>query len=195
VGGNSAIPIDSRVIAATHRDLEGEVEARRFREDLYYRLKVVPIELPPLRDRLHDLPALADRFLQQFALRLQRPKLELTPHALAKLSAYAWPGNVRELRNVIEQAAALSKGPLIGEADVQLEKRRPQFQSLAPGVTFAEAKRHAIEEFERHFLLRALAEHDHNISRAAEAIGMVRQSLQQKLKELGIRPGEKGRDE
>jgi arginine utilization regulatory protein len=102
---------------------------------------------------------------------------------------------VRELRNVIEQTAALAQGPVIGSDDVQLERRRPQFASLGPGVTFAEAKKHAIEEFERHFLLRALEEHDQNISRAAEAIGMVRQSLQQKLKELGLRPGGKGGEE
>jgi DNA-binding NtrC family response regulator len=193
VGGNTPISIDVRVVAATHRDLESEVEATRFREDLYYRLKVVQIDLPPLRERTFDLPALSERFLEQLAERLKRPKAHLTNGALAKLSAHPWPGNVRELRNVIEQAAVLARADEIQADEVELGQRRPRAAKPSPpGLPFAEAKKRAVEEFERGFLLHALAEHDQNISRTAEAIGMVRQSLQQKLKELGINTKERG---
>jgi DNA-binding NtrC family response regulator len=191
VGGNQPIALDVRVVAATHRDLEAEVEAGRFREDLYYRLRVVTIELPPLRERRQDLPALAERFLTQVAERLGRPKKTLSAAALRALDAHGWPGNVRELRNVIEQAAVLADAPEIEADDIQVGRRRgpPRGRAEAAVIDlpFAEAKRQTIEEFERAYLVRALEAHEGNISRTAEAIGMVRQSLQQKLRELGIR--------
>jgi DNA-binding NtrC family response regulator len=192
VGGNQPIPLDVRVVAATHRDLEAEVEAGRFREDLYYRLRVVTIELPPLRERRHDLPALVDRFLDLIAERLKRPKKSLSEAALSKLHEHNWPGNIRELRNVIEQAAVLASGPAIAAEDVELGRKRGKDKKAAPetNLPFSEAKKQAVDEFERAYLLKALEAHDGNISRTAEAIGMVRQSLQQKLRELGIRAKE-----
>ena len=192
VGGNQPIPLDVRVVAATHRDLEAEVEAGRFREDLYYRLRVVTIELPPLRERRHDLPALVDRFLDLIAERLKRPKKALSEAALSKLHEHNWPGNIRELRNVIEQAAVLASGPAIAAEDVELGRKRGKDKKAAPetNLPFSEAKKQAVDEFERAYLLKALEAHDGNISRTAEAIGMVRQSLQQKLRELGIRAKE-----
>jgi DNA-binding NtrC family response regulator len=195
VGGHTPVSIDVRVVAATHRDLEGEVEQGRFREDLYYRLKVVEVELPPLRERLQDLPALADRFLEQLATRLSRPKACLSAEALSKLAAHHWPGNVRELRNVIEQAAVLASGVEIQAAELSLGGRRARSVKAVPldtSQTFADAKKQAIDEFERSYLIKALEQHDGNISRTAEAIGMVRQSLQQKLRELGIRAKDHG---
>jgi len=194
VGGHQPIPLDVRVVAATHRDLESEVEAGRFREDLYYRLKVVTIEVPPLRERRRDIPALAERFLQQLSTRLTRPKKTLTEGALAKLCDYAWPGNVRELKNAIEQAAVLSAGAEIGADELELGRRKPRGARSMPDrdLPFAEAKRLAVEEFEKGYLVRALEAHEGNISRTAEAIGMVRQSLQQKLRELGIKAKEHG---
>jgi len=192
VGGNQPIPLDVRVVAATHRDLETEVEAGRFREDLYYRLRVVTIELPPLRERRHDLPALVDRFLDLIAERLKRPKKALSEAALNKLHEHNWPGNIRELRNVIEQAAVLASGPAIAAEDIELGRKRGKDKKAAPetNLPFSEAKKQAVDEFERAYLVKALEAHDGNISRTAEAIGMVRQSLQQKLRELGIRAKE-----
>ena len=190
VGGTKPIQIDVRVVAATHRNLEKEVEKGTFREDLYYRLRVVEIELPPLRDRREDIPALVDRLLAQTADRLGREKKRLGPEALAHLTRHAWPGNVRELRNVIEQAAVLASEEEIHADDLRLGATgTPGLATAtpAPGISFAEAKKSAVEGFEREYLLTALRHHAGNISRTAESIGMVRQSLQQKIRELGLR--------
>jgi DNA-binding NtrC family response regulator len=189
VGGTRSIDVDVRLVAATHRDLEGEVESGRFREDLYYRLRVVEIALPPLRDRREDIPPLAERFLDQIAERLGHERKRLSENSLAKLVRYPWPGNVRELRNVVEQAAVLSSGVEIEEEDLRLNARARGSTpaSVDPAVPFREAKQDAVETFERAYLLRALREHGGNVSRTAEAIGMVRQSLQQKIRELGLR--------
>ncbi|HTF33518.1 MAG TPA: sigma-54 dependent transcriptional regulator [Myxococcota bacterium] len=191
VGSTKPVEVDVRVIAATHRDLEAEVKRSRFREDLYYRLKVVQIAVPPLRERREDVPALVDRFLSQLAERLGREPRRMGAGALAALAGYAWPGNVRELRNVVEQAAVLAPGEMIVEADLRLPSRQ---EGSAPGALaggagggFADAKRQATEDFERSYLLRALRQNGGNISRTAEAIGLVRQSLQQKIRELGLR--------
>jgi DNA-binding NtrC family response regulator len=190
VGGTQPIEVDVRVVAATHRDLEAEVKEGRFREDLYYRLRVVELELPPLRERTGDVPALAQRFLEQVAERLGREKKRLTDQALARLIRHPWPGNVRELRNVIEQATVLASGESIEEADLNLSGGLDGGAAHMPDladVPFSDAKKRAVEDFERSFLLRALRDNDGNISRTAEAIGMVRQSLQQKIRELELR--------
>jgi two-component system response regulator AtoC len=189
VGGVTPIPLDVRVVAATHRDLESLVEEGKFRSDLYYRLKVVPIELPPLRERRQDIPALTDRFLTQVAERLKREKIAVSTGALEKLTMHVWPGNVRELKNVIEQAAVLARGPSIEahELDLFEKKNKGPKVRVEAGVSFTEAKRQMVEAWEKAYLLRALEENEGNVSRTAEAIGMIRQSLQQKLKELGIR--------
>jgi DNA-binding NtrC family response regulator len=190
VGGTQPIEVDVRVVAATHRDLETEVKEGRFREDLYYRLKVVDLDLPPLRERTEDLPALAQRFLEQVAERLGREKKMLSDEALARLIRHPWPGNVRELRNVIEQAAVLTSGESIEEADLNLSGKMGGAADQLPhhgDVPFSDAKKQVVEDFERSFLLRALRDNDGNISRTAEAIGMVRQSLQQKIRELELR--------
>ena len=190
VGGDSPVEVDVRVVAATHRDLEAEVKDGRFREDLYYRLKVVEIVIPPLRERREDLPALVERFLTQVAERLGREKKRISEAALARLARAPWPGNVRELKNVIEQAAVLASGPEIDVDDLRLEETT----ELGSGesfprndLPFRDVKRETVERFERRYLTRALREHGGNVSRTAEAIGMVRQSLQQKIRELGLR--------
>jgi DNA-binding NtrC family response regulator len=194
VGGSTKVEVDVRVVAATHRDLEEEVKEGRFRQDLYYRLKVVQLELPPLRQRLEDLPALVERFLAQLAERLGRPKARVSEAAGMRLAHHPWPGNVRELRNVIEQAAVLAAAGVIEPGDLGLDEGLPHAvadgaSEYRPGAQFAEAKKAAVERFERAFLREALARHDGNVSRTAEAIGMVRQSLQQKIRELGLRSG------
>ncbi|MFI5317235.1 MAG: sigma-54-dependent transcriptional regulator [Myxococcota bacterium] len=190
VGGNRSVTVDVRVVAATHRDLEAEVKAGRFREDLYYRLKVVELSLPPLRERLEDVPLLAQRFLDQVAERLGRARKPISAEALARLVTHSWRGNVRELRNAIERAAVLASGAEIQPGDFALdgEPALPSGDPLVlPGVPFRDAKRHTVESFERAYLVKALREHGGNVSRTAEAIGMVRQSLQQKIRELDLR--------
>jgi DNA-binding NtrC family response regulator len=191
VGGTRPIQVDVRVVAATHRNLEEEVEKGNFREDLYYRLKVVEIELPPLRERASDVPTLAQRFLEEVNERLGREKKRIGESALARLVRHTWPGNVRELRNVIEQAVVLGAGPEIAESDLNLDGATPAAAASPPldtdAATFSEAKKRTVEQFERAYLLRALRATGGNISRAAESIGMVRQSLQQKIRELGLR--------
>ena len=190
VGSTESIEVDVRVISATHRDLEREVARDEFREDLYYRLKVVEVELPPLRERNEDIPALSHRFLADVAERLGREPKPLSPESLATLTQHAWPGNVRELRNLLEQASVLASGEAIEVADLHLNPGQESADSIfqvADGATFSDAKRQTVEAFERDFLLRALRENEGNVSRAAQSIGMVRQSLQQKIRELGLR--------
>jgi DNA-binding NtrC family response regulator len=196
VGSTQTIKVDVRVISATHRDLEEEVQNGKFREDLYYRLKVVSLELPALRQRTGDIPALADSFLDQLAERLGRERKQLSSAALASLARHSWPGNVRELRNVLEQASVLAPGDEIGEDDLNLATRAVQTATLhcVDDLPFSEAKKRTVESFEREFLLRALRAHDGNVSRTAQAIGMVRQSLQQKIRELDLRKEDWARD-
>jgi len=189
VGGTDAFDVDVRVIAATHRDLEAEVSAGGYREDLYYRLRVVELRLPPLRDRLEDVPALSERFLTKIAERTGRPKRHLGDAALAALCAHGWPGNVRELEHAIQRAAVLSPSERIEAGDLDL-MRTSDTTSFAPrpDETFAQAKRRVVQAFEQTYLRAALDAHSGNISRAAETLGMARQTLQQKLRDLGMRP-------
>ncbi|MGH0033977.1 MAG: sigma-54-dependent transcriptional regulator [Myxococcota bacterium] len=191
VGGTRSVGVDVRVVAATHRDLQRAVADGRFREDLYYRLKVVEIDLPALRERPEDIPALCQRFLDEVAERLERDVKRLSPAALARLARHPWPGNVRELRNVLEQAMVLSSGERIEEADLNLGDAPAVVDAPAEAevsdMSFGDAKRATVEKFERSYLLRALRENEGNVSRTAQAIGMVRQSLQQKIRELGLR--------
>lgn len=192
VGSTETIEVDVRVVSATHRDLEEAAKVGEFREDLYYRLKVVEIELPALRERIEDLGALTDRFLGQVAERLDRDKKHLSADALARLSRHRWPGNVRELRNVLERSAVLASGDEIFESDLQLDGVAIEVADSAADLElpFSEAKKQTVERFERRFLSEALKEHEGNVSRTASAIGMVRQSLQQKIRELGLKAEE-----
>jgi DNA-binding NtrC family response regulator len=189
VGGNRPIPVDVRVVAATHRDLEKDVRDGRFREDLYFRLHVVTIDLPPLRERKEDVPALAGRFLEQLRERAPHVRAVFSSEAVARLVAHDWPGNVRELRNVVEQAAVLARGPEIGAAELGLDgdaaDALPRFDP--EDVPFSDAKRRVVTAFERAYLLGALRRNGGNVSRTARTIGMVRQSLQQKIREHDLR--------
>jgi DNA-binding NtrC family response regulator len=191
VGGTRGIPVDVRIVAATHRDLERDVREGRFREDLYFRLRGVPIELPPLRERKEDIPALAGRFLEQLAARVPHACRSLSGDALARLARHAWPGNVRELRNVVEQAAILAAGaPIAGPEALGLDPADgadslPRFDP--EDVPFSDAKRRMVSAFERSYLLCALRRNQGNVSRTARSIGMVRQSLQQKIREHDLR--------
>jgi DNA-binding NtrC family response regulator len=189
VGGTRPIKVDVRVLAATNQPLEAKVKAGTFREDLYYRLNVVTIDIPPLSERPEDLPPLIEHLLAAAAARLGRAPKTLAPEAYRALLEHDWPGNVRQLEHVIEQAVVLASGPEIGLEDLPAALRPPAAgggePEAAPG-SFRVAKQRVIERFERRFLTDALARHRGNISRAAEEIGMYRQQLQQKLAEYGI---------
>jgi len=199
VGGNRTIKVDVRILAATNQDLEAKVKDGSFREDLYYRLKVVAVVLPPLHQRPEDLPVLIEHFLETVSARLKRPRRVLGPDAYRALLAYSWPGNVRELEHAIEQAVALASGDVIHLPDLPVSLQpdlthgeptrvRRQVSDGADGLpsTFRDAKQVVIEEFERQFIIAALTRHQGNISKAAEEMGMYRQHLQVKLAEYGI---------
>jgi len=189
VGGNTSIRVDVRLIAATNQDLEAGVRAGRFREDLYYRLRVVELVIPPLAERREDIPLLVDRFLKDAVGRFGREVKPLTGEALRACLTHPWKGNVRELRSAVEQALLLSPGPEITPADLF---NRPPAADAAPvaapipPASFREAKERVVEAFEREYLVDALRRHGGNITKAAEDIGMHRQNLQQKMRELGI---------
>jgi DNA-binding NtrC family response regulator len=204
VGGNEAIKVDVRLIAATNQDLEAGVHAGRFREDLYYRLRVVELVIPPLHERREDIPLLAEHFLKEAATRFGREAKLLTADALRACVGHQWKGNVRELRSALEQALLLAPGAEITPADLfgaaaQSSTAVPQDPStgLRTGsgpvtqdstpLSFREAKDRVVATFEREFLVQALRRHGGNITKAAEEIGMYRQNFQQKMRELGIR--------
>jgi DNA-binding NtrC family response regulator len=197
LGGTRPIPVDVRVISATNRDLEAAVSDGKFRADLYYRLRVVQIDLPPLRERRDDIPLLAAHFLGAYADRYGLVSREISREAMARLVAWSWPGNVRELRNVIERSAVLAESPTLEAADLPPELRAPRVEIVRAGSTATDQAsplnvpyladfREARREFERAYLERCLVETGGNVTRAAERVGMHRQSLQQKLKDLGL---------
>jgi len=181
VGESSPVQVNVRVIAATNQELRRAIAEKRFREDLFYRLNVVPIRIPPLRERREDIPLLAAHFLQRFNRRTGGEKL-LTPEAVAVLQGHDWPGNVRELENMIEQAAALSPGREIRAADVQLEERPAAAGGEAGAGTLAEA----VEEAERRAIATALARSGSDLGRVARELGVSSTTLWRKMKRLGL---------
>jgi two-component system, NtrC family, response regulator HydG len=183
VGGNETIQVDTRIIAASNRDLEDEIRAGRFREDLYYRLNVVQINVPPLRQRREDIPALANFFAQHYIAKNRRPIRGLTAYALDLLTQYEWPGNVRELENTIERAVILTRGDVIGPEALP-EAIQAAGRSAGPPAREPGAGR-SLKEVEKEMILRTLDETDGNRTRAARLLGISRRSLQLKLKEYG----------
>ena len=191
VGDNAAIKVDVRVVAATHRDLKTEVQAGRFREDLFYRLNVFPIRLPPLRERAEDVPLLAAHFLEKHARAMRREIGEFDPEALRLLASYPWPGNVRELENAVERAVAISSGPNILSRDLPAELAAPT-SSLSPGPALAampyrEVVEQAQDRVSREYLVALLTEFHGNVTRAAARAGLERESLHRLLKKHGLR--------
>ena len=182
VGANRRVPVDVRIISSTNRDLVQAIRDGRFREDLYYRLNVFQIRLPPLRERKEDIPALAATFLEQFSRELSKPALRLSPAGAEVLTRYRWPGNVRELRNLMERAAVLSSA---GEISPTL------LRSLLPNDSPAEASvdlnlDRALGEVERKLILRALMETNDNKAAAAVRLGIGERTLWTKLKKYGL---------
>jgi DNA-binding NtrC family response regulator len=194
VGGNKTLKVDVRILAATNQDLEAKVKDGSFREDLYYRLNVVPITLPPLRERPEDIPILIDHFLRTVSRRLDKPGVTLSRDAYRVMLASEWKGNVRELEHALEQAVALASDTEIQPEDLPVLVRStatPATILSSPATatavsTFKEAKQQVVERFERQFIADALTRHQGNISKAAEELGMYRQHLQTKLGEYGI---------
>jgi two-component system response regulator AtoC len=198
VGDVKPIPVDVRVIAATHRELKAEVQAGRFREDLFYRLNVFPVRLPPLRERREDIPLLAAHFLAKHAHALRRELTAFDPEALRALAGYAWPGNVRELENAVERAVALAEGSRVTVRDLPADVTGGQSGAipaeLLAGMPYRDAVDLARDRVSREYLAALLQEFEGNVTRAAERAGMERESLHRLLKRYGIRSDDfKGR--
>ena len=183
VGGQQPITVDVRVVAATNKNLEAEIARGAFRDDLYYRLNVIPIEVPPLRARGDDVVLLAEHFLRRFAAESGLARKRLSAGAAAKLRAYDWPGNVRELRNVMERLAILLPNETIEPVDIQLGARSTLPSEIATDLTLKEAR----DAFEKHYILTRLKEFAGNVSRTADALGVERSNLYRKLHAYGIR--------
>jgi two-component system response regulator HydG len=184
VGGSELIDVDFRLIAATNRDLEREVSEGRFREDLYYRLKVVTLRIPPLRERPGDLQQLADHFLGQFCQEHGKPTKRLGPDALELLLRYPWPGNVRELRNVIESVVIFHQGDEIQPGDLPVEVRESTSLSAAGApVQAVVGETRTMADIERQAILETLARTGGHRAKAADLLGIGLRTLQRKLKE------------
>jgi DNA-binding NtrC family response regulator len=186
VGGTRSIRIDARIIAATNVDLTRAVENQSFRKDLYYRINVVPIVVPTLRDRRQDIPLLVDHFIRRYNHQFNKRVEKLSREALAVLEDYAWPGNIRELQNIIERLVALVDGPVIGVDDLPLDLLLPG-RSVRVRTEAGVPLREASEEFERQMILRVLERVRWNQSEAARILGMHRNSLKMKLARWKLR--------
>src|ERR1051326_2617086 len=185
LGSNQTRHIDVRVIAATNQDLRAALEQGTFREDLYYRLNVVPINIIPLRERMPDIPFLAEHFLGKYAEEAGNRITGITPAAMSKLASYHWPGNVRELENVIERSVVMCTGDRLDAADIKLDNApRPRGAggdfSLPPGMT--------LDQYEQELIREALKRADGNKSQAARALGLTRNALRYRLTQMGLEP-------
>ncbi|HEV2498518.1 MAG TPA: sigma-54 dependent transcriptional regulator, partial [Terriglobia bacterium] len=185
LGGTKTLKVDVRLVAATNRDLRAALEQGTFREDLYYRLNVVPINIPPLREHKEDIPDLVRYFLERFAREAGKQIKGLTPSALKILMDFHWPGNVRELENIIERAVALSSGPEIDAPDIQLDLSPPKPLANGsaspfppPGMT--------LEQFEDEIIRESLRRAGGNKSQAARQLGLSRNALRYRLSKMGV---------
>lgn len=189
VGGSRPIQVDVRIVAATNKDLQKEIDAGRFRQDLYYRLNVIPIHVPPLRERLQDIPLLVEDFLSQVANESTMGRKEIDPGIHVHLQSYPWPGNVRELRNFVERLVIMTPGQRIRPEDLPRDFRRQEqhhSSNMEDPYTLSSFKE-ARASFEREYLIRKLEESSWNISLTAQLIGIERSHLHRKMKALGIR--------
>jgi two-component system nitrogen regulation response regulator NtrX len=185
VGAHDSIKVDVRIVAATNKNLEDEIARGNFREDLFYRLNVIPFYVPPLRERVEDVPLLADRFLREFTTAYGRKPKELTAEACRLLQEYSWPGNVRELKNLMERIVILYPQVRIDTRHIPLSPARRAAAQDRPVERFASL--HEVREAaEREYIIKKLEEAQGNVSRAAELIGLERSNLYRKMKALGI---------
>ncbi|MFL5272754.1 MAG: sigma 54-interacting transcriptional regulator, partial [Anaeromyxobacteraceae bacterium] len=186
------VRVDVRLVCATNRDLEAEVKSGRFREDLYFRINVVTVKLPPLRERPHDIPILITHFLAKIARREGRPATSISREALEMLGRYPWPGNVRELENAVERAVAVARGERIAAADLPAELSAADAAASPAGAAltalpFREAVDEVRDRASREYLVALLREVGGNVTKAAERAGMERESLHRLLKRYGLR--------
>ncbi len=195
VGGTTTVRVDVRVIAATNKDLPAEIRAGRFREDLYFRLNVIPILVPALRERADDIPLLAEHFLQHLAREYGRRAKHVSPAAMALLREYPWPGNVRELRNVLERLMIMVPGDTIEPRHLTLPGVSVPEDAPGDGLDPLLPLQAARERFEKDYILRVLAAQRGNMSRTAEALGVERSNLYRKMKGYGIAPARRGEDD
>lgn len=192
VGGQRQVKVDVRVVSATARDLMAEIAEGRFREDLFYRLNVVPVAIPPLTERREDIPPLVDHFVAHYATERRVPTPEVAPDAMVALQSYEWPGNVRQLRNVVEATVILAPGDRIGRIDIDLlpadilGRRNSEGDGAGTTAMMGAPLKEARETFEREYLRIQIRRFSGNISRTAHFIGMERSALHRKLKLLGI---------
>ncbi len=189
VGASRPVHVDARVIAATNKDLEEEIVRGNFREDLFYRLNVIPFSVPPLRERKEDIPSLVAEFLFEFGQQYGRPRMEISDPALAQLRAYSWPGNVRELRNVMERVLILNPKVLrieVKHLPILVQRTDGRANGREEFSTLQEAR----EAYERDYILKELDRSHGNVSRAAEFLGLERSHLYRKMKTLGIQLSE-----
>ncbi len=184
VGGSHLIRTDVRIIAATNRDLKKQVESGAFREDLYYRLNVIPVILPPLQERKEDIPLLVEHFLTQFRTEMQKPLEGVSAEALEMLMAHDWPGNVRELRNALERGAVMARGPIITPTELELAPT-----ALPTGETATDLS-DSLRDVERKHIVSMLKQQNWNITRSAKALGIDRVTLYNKIKRYQIREDE-----
>jgi two-component system nitrogen regulation response regulator NtrX len=193
VGGSRPIQVDVRVVAATNKNLAEEIQRGNFREDLYHRINVIPIHVPPLRDRREDIPLLADYFLKELAQENQAPPKTFTPQALEALSHQPWPGNVRELKNFVWRVAVLTMSPVIDAGDLPLaQDPSGGYAGSVSGLLTLPDFREARAGFEREYLKRHLEAHGGSVSATAEAIGLERTHLYRKLRAYGLDSGREG---
>ena len=185
VGGSKPIKTDFRLIVATNVDLEKAVKEGRFRDDLYYRINVIPIRMPPLRERIEDLPELAKFFLRRCNTKFRKNVSAIEPSTLRVLASYWWPGNIRELENLIERLVAVSDKDTIGDEDLPLEYHFAQFDAQPTGSP--DLFQQACDTFERNFILRALERSDWNVAGTARYLGMPLSTLKHKMGRLEIR--------
>jgi transcriptional regulator with PAS, ATPase and Fis domain len=184
LGGREPIPFNVRFMASTNRDLHEEVRKKRFRHDLFFRLKVIEIQVPPLRERREDIPLLATHFLERYGARYGRQIDGMTPEVVELLSGYDWPGNVRELKNVVERAVAYARGPFITLDELPEVVVRGAQRLAAP--TFHAWKHMILERLEREFLQKALAEHGGNVTQTAQALRIHRSTLQRLMRKRNL---------
>ncbi|MFB3926783.1 MAG: sigma-54-dependent transcriptional regulator [Syntrophales bacterium] len=186
VGGTRLIETDVRVLAATNKNLEKEMEEGRFRQDLFYRLNVIPLFIPPLRDRKEDIPALVERFLKEFSHKEGKEEKKISPEAMSIMMEHNWPGNVRELKNVIERLVILTASDLITADDIppfiKANHKSEEDKEFFQEDSFRAAKM----EWEKKYILKKLQEHNGNISRTADSIGLERSNLHKKIKTYGL---------
>jgi two-component system, NtrC family, nitrogen regulation response regulator NtrX len=197
VGSTQRIRVDVRVIAATNKDLPAAIKIGQFREDLYFRLNVIPILVPPLRARQDDISRLAEFFMAGFAQEYGRRAKTFAEAAVTLLRRYSWPGNVRELRNLIERLVIMVPGEVIGAADLAFLGQSPEdgTDALARGAETLLPLHEARDRFERDYILRALAQQNGNMSRTADALGVERSNLYRKMRAFGIAPGKRAEEE